>query len=380
MRLLNWLSRRRFPYEPLITVEISRSRLLNNLNEFRKLSPDTAVAPVLKSNAYGHGLLEVAKVLESIPGIPFFVVDSYFEAVALRARHIRTPILIIGYTRPETIRASRLRDVSFTVTSLDTLEAICKSHHPVSIHMKVDTGMHRQGILLDEIPRALEIIKDHRHIVLDGVCTHLSDTDNQDETFTQGQIHVWNAAARQFKQAFPGVRYIHAVATDGSRFSREIEGNVMRLGIGLYGLSESQIFRGFIHTQPVLTMKTLVTGVKKIHPGETVGYGNTFKAMNDTTIATVPVGYFEGVDRRLSNNGLIRAGGVLCPIVGRVSMNITTIDVSKVPNAAIGMPVTVISADEADPNSIKSIAEKVGAITYEGAVRIPAHLKRIVVD
>ena len=149
-KLLTWASKRRFPYEPLITIEISKGCLFHNLNEFRKLAPNRSIAPVLKSNAYGHGLQEIAELLEDQAGIPFCIVDSYFEAVALRSRGIKTLLLIIGYTRPEMITDTHLKKVSFTITTIETLRDISSTNKEVSIHIKIDTGMHRQG----EIGRA----------------------------------------------------------------------------------------------------------------------------------------------------------------------------------------------------------------------------------
>lgn len=404
---LTKLSRRRFPYEPLITIEISRSRLIHNLNEFRKLAPirqlaetfapDGAVAPVLKSNAYGHGLLEVAGILENekkkSKQIPFFVVDSYFEAIALRANRIKTPLLVIGYTRPETMAKSRLKNVAFTVTGMETLEHLPRENRRmIRVHLKIDTGMRRQGIMPEEADRAIEIIKGNNSIVLEGLCSHLCDADNADESFTESQIHVWNRMAKKFRAAFHSLKYTHLAATDGHYFGHDIDANVSRLGIGLYGLSENSVLTTKLDLRPVLEMKTIVTGIKKLKEGETVGYGRAFKAMTDMTIATIPVGYFEGIDRRLSSGpdaskvGQIQIGPnrTPCPIVGRVSMNITSVDVSKVAGhgSSVGVKVgdvaVVISNNTADPNSIASIAKKCGTISYEIAVRIPAHLKRVV--
>lgn len=402
--LIHWLSRRRFPYEPLITVEISQSRLVHNLNEFRKLAPSGYIAPVLKSNAYGHGLYEVARMLEreahvSHPlrhppasggggQIPFFIVDSYFEALALRARRVKKPLLVIGYTRPETMMRTRLKDVSFVVTSLETLKKISElpfhyfARKAVNIHLKIDTGMRRQGIMPEEIKEAIEIIRDTSSVSLEGVCSHLSDADDPDESFTDGQIHIWNNAVREFRTHFPKIRFSHLSNTDGHRFTKDIEANISRLGIGLYGLSENPEINKQLDLLPVMTMKTIITGVKKLKPGETVGYGNTFKASQDMTIATIPVGYYEGLDRRLSNSGSVLVGEsrVSCPIIGRVSMNITTIDITGVPDVTIGTSVIVISDDPKDRNSIVNMARACGTISYEISVKIPAHLKRVITD
>ena len=405
MRFLTWLSRRRFPYEPLITVEISKGRLLRNLERFRRLAPRAAMAPVLKSNAYGHGLCEVAAILELNNHIPFFVVDSYFEAVALRARHFHTPLLVIGYTRPETIAAARLKNVSFTITNLDTLRRLSQAEPPcpeafnlnggstikrchlprsrrVRLHLKVDTGMRRQGLLPEELDEALAIISGNNRLVLEGMATHFADAANTDGSFTEGQISLWNRLVKQIRQNHPTVKYFHAAATDAAALSGDIDANVVRLGLGLYGLNDHDRLNRQLGLEPVLEMKTIVTGTKELKEGETVGYANTFRADKNLKIATIPVGYFEGIDRRLSNKGSVQVGPrhAPCPIIGRISMNITTIDVSKANGIDVGESVIVFSREATDQNSIQNLARRCGTISYELVVKIPAHLKRVVVE
>ncbi|MBU6426827.1 alanine racemase [Patescibacteria group bacterium] len=398
-RWLTRLSKSRFPYEPLITVEISRGRLLNNLNQFKKLAPNGNIAPVLKSNAYGHGLIEVAEILESEKA-PFFVIDSYFEAVALRARGINTPLLVIGYTRPETIANSRLKNISFAVTSIETLRSLreltsdrnctCNKfsffRRRSAIHLKIDTGMRRQGILPEEVAETMHIIKSNPRIIIEGIASHLPDADNSDQSFTLNQIALWNDIVDRFTAAFPELKYIHLANTDGHRFHGKIKANISRLGIGLYGLSDNNPFSAekspALDIQPVMELKTIITGVKTLKKGESAGYSRTFTALNEMRIATVPAGYFEGVDRRLSNNGsmLICEKRVPCPIIGRVSMNISTVDVSGVTDAKIGTPVIVFSRGTSDLNSIRNAAALCGTIPYEIAVKIPTHLKRTIVE
>lgn len=377
---LKSLTKSRYSYEPLIRVKISRKKLINNIKEFIKIAPNGQIAPVLKSNAYGHGLLEIARILtDSGCNIPFFVVDSYFEAVALRNNGMKAPLLIIGYTRPEVIAQSKLKRTSFTVSGVDTLLTLADYPEIGSpIHLKIDTGMRRQGILPREIDRAIKVIRDNGKIILEGVASHLSDADNPDPTFTKTQIDLWNNLVEKFKNDFPAIKYFHLSNTDGHKFSGKINASLSRLGIGMYGL----INIPNLDLSPTLSMKTIITGLKTIEAGDTIGYSRTFKAKNDMRIANIPVGYFEGLDRRLSNNGCVLVGEkrVPCPIVGRVGMNITTIDVTNAGDVEIGTPVVVISDNTSDPNSIVSIARKCNTIPYEIVVKIPAHLKRVVGD
>ena len=385
---LTWLSKKRFPYEPLISVEISRKYLLQNLKEFRKLTNQNNIAPVLKSNAYGHGIVEIAKIIETAckedsnlnKNTPFFVIDSYFEALALRSKGIKTPLLIIGYNRPQVLLNPNLKKVSYAITSLDTLQKIQKTTKTINIHLKIDTGMHRQGILIDQIPEALQIIKNNKKINLEGICSHLSDSDNTDPSFTKLQIETWNNVVDKITTEFPDIKYIHLSNTYGHKYSSLIKANVSRLGIGLYGLAEG--FENNLNLKPILQMKTIITGVKNIKKGQTVGYNNTFIANKDTTIATVPIGYFEGLDRRLSDNGFFEIGKnkIMCPIIGRICMNISTIDVSEVPDIKIGDEVIIISNNPNNKNSIQSMAKITQTIPYEIVTYIPEHLKRVVVE
>ncbi|MEK7646738.1 MAG: alanine racemase [Patescibacteria group bacterium] len=388
-QFLTWLSRRRFPYTPLICISISRSRLLHNLHEFQRLAPAQTVAPVLKSNAYGHGLLEVARILERNQEakskerntIPFFIIDSYFEAVALRSHGIKTPLLLIGYTPPETLLSSSLPRTSFTIGNIHTLKALSELRHPLTIHLKIDTGMHRQGILIEDIPEAILLIQANPYITLEGICTHLADSDNHDASFTHTQIQKWNECVRIFKKEFPSLKWFHASATYGHVFTQKIDANMSRLGIGLYGLAGDMQGDAHIDLRPVMHMETVISDIKKIKKGEAVGYNATFVAERDMTIATIPAGYYEAIDRRLSDVGYILVGPqrIPCKIIGRVSMNITSIDVSDVPMVSIGDTAVVISDQVNDPNSITSIVTKTpGTIAYEMVIAIPSHLKRVV--
>lgn len=411
------LSRERHPYEPLITVEISRSAILHNLAEFsRFINPDSvsvkkSIVPVLKSNAYGHGIIPVATILEesnrvSQTKVPFFVIDTYFEAISLHHHGITTPLLIIGYTPPQTIVENRLNNVAFVMTSIDALRELvdlkknsagnryAKNH--TSIHIKIDTGMHRQGILPEEIDEALALIKNGGHannagITLEGICSHFASSDGTSTehiAFTRGQVTLWKSLVEKVRAAIPTLLWWHVSNTGGHAYEKDIDSNLARLGIGLYGISQKAPIDKdtHIHLQPALSMKTIVTDIKKIRQGESVGYSNTFIAPQDMTIATIPLGYFEGIDRSLSSKGSVEVAGILCPIVGRVSMNITTFDATALikdtagPGIRRGDIVTVISDDSTKSNSIEQMARLAETIVHTIAIHIPGHLKRVIVD
>lgn len=360
---------------PLVTIDIFSDALIYNLNQFRKITPHKNVVPTLKSNAYGHGISLIARELEN-GRFPFFVVDSYFEAKMLRSDGIETPILIIGYSSLEMILKNRIKDISFTITSLDSLKELSEAiNKKINVHLKIDTGMHRQGLLLNEVEQAFNIIKNNSNVALEGICSHLSDSDSNDDKFTLSQIEVWNNVVEKAKSTFPDIKYIHLSNTYGHRYSDKIKANISRLGIGLYGLANIE----GLDLKPVLEMKTIISGIKKIKKGDTVGYNNTFIAPNDMTIATIPLGYYEGLDRRLSNKGYVKVNGKFCKIVGRVSMNITTIDVTEIKDIRIGDLVQVISNIPSDLNSIHSISKISETIPYEALISLPERLRRVII-
>ncbi len=373
MKLLRMLRAWRRSSAPLIEIRVSKAAILNNYRAF-KAAYGIPVAPVLKSNAYGHGLIEVAEIVAR-ESPPMIVVDSFHEAQLLRSNGIASPILVIGYTRASVIAGSRLRDVAFTITSLDGLKELAEKHVKSRIHIKFDTGMHRQGIPAMDIDEVLRVVKQHT-LRVEGICSHFADADGVSEDFTRAQIIRWNACVFRWRNEMPSTQHFHIAATAGSAFMETVDATMIRLGTGLYGFPRhsSQIF----DLRPALSMHTVITGIKDLAPGESVGYNITYTAQARKRIATVPVGYFEGVDRRLSNRGVMTISGIPCPIIGRVSMNITTIDVSDVPNAHLEMPVLVFSDKKDDPNSLVNAAALCETTPLEILVHIPQHLRRTV--
>lgn len=187
-KILNRIVQPAVEYQPLIEVRIFKDALLHNLHTYQKVYPKLQFAPVLKSNAYGHGLVEVARILDE-QGVPFFMVDSFYEALVLRRAEVKTKILVLGYCRQQQLLSAKLKNVSFGIIDLQVLKDLsAKLKKPLNIHLKIDTGMHRQGILLSEIPEAVAAIKSNDNIIVEGLCTHLADADSADDKFTSAKL------------------------------------------------------------------------------------------------------------------------------------------------------------------------------------------------
>lgn len=361
-------------YAPLITISISRERLLHNFRAYKERYPSMGIAPVLKSNAYGHGLEIVARILDR-EGIAFFMVDSLYEATVLRRVGIQSRIVVMGYVRPEYIARSSVRDTEYAVVDIEQLRTLARlATSPVRIHLKLDTGMHRQGILPADVSEAIGLIRANQYLRVTGIATHLADADNKDAAFTKTQLAAWNDTATMLDAAFPSIEYRHAAATKGALWSATHPMNVLRLGMGLYGYDSSP--EAGMALTPALSMRTSITSARAIPAGDTVGYNSTFVATRPSRIATVPVGYYEGIDRGLSNKGSLLVRGVACPIAGRVSMNMTSIDVTDVPDTAPGDEVLVISHTPEDPNSVRSMALLADTTPYVILAHLPSHLYR----
>lgn len=362
--------------EPLITIRVSREALLHNLRAYRERYPGLAVAPVLKSDAYGHGLVVAAELLDR-EGIAFFMVDSLYEAKRLRAAGIRSRILVMGYARPAWIAESRLPRVDFAITDIEQLRELASSaRRPVRLHLKVDTGMHRQGILPADLDEAIALVRSNPCLRVVGVATHLGDADGPDESFSRAQLGVWKESVERVRAAFPDLEHVHAAATKGARFGADFPMDTLRLGIGLYGIDTAPGHDAPL--RPVLSMRSSVSSIREIPAGEAVGYNATWRAARPSRIATVPAGYYEGIDRGLSSVGSFEVRGTPCPIAGRVSMNMTSIDVTDLPDAVRGDAVTLISDDPANPCSVQSMAALAGTSPYVILAHLPAHLKRVV--
>jgi alanine racemase len=373
-KILRKIREKRFSYEPLVRVELDGEQLIRNFRVFNDMRIGVRVAPVLKSNAYGHGLLLIGKKLDKEKP-PFLVVDSYHEAIMLKNEGVRSDILVLGYTFPQNILNAQRDDVIFGITTMDQIEELTKSlKQKKRFHLKIDTGMHRQGILENEISYAAQLIKKNPHIILDGICSHFADADTKDSEITKEQIERWNVIVELMKNEFPNLKYIHTEATAGTQYGEFIHANVMRVGLGIYGIDSAK--RGGLSIKPILRMKSVIAGIKKIKRGDYVGYNATFSADREMTIAIVPVGYFEGVDRRLSNKGFFKMKGEYCAVVGQVNMNMTSVDVSSLKEVKEGDDIEVISSNPDDKNSIESMAEVCGTIPYEILVGIPEKIRR----
>lgn len=362
--------------KPVTYIRIHKDVLLRNYYHFAQGGFD--VAPVIKANAYGHGAIQVAQLLAANTEAPFFVVATYAQVVELRETGITKPILVIGYVPAETIATNPYADVTFTAIDnrhLKELDEVLTKTQP--IHLKIDTGMHRYGVKPADLETAIDTLTEARHVVITGVFSHLCDSFAELNSFTREQIQIFNEVAGRITERFSSCKITHLASTSSHSLREDIKANTERVGIGLFGLAN---FTDEFHTEPVLSLMSTIASMRTVPAGEWVGYSRTYSPESDRLIATIPAGYYEGVDRRLSNCGVVRIGDDICPIVGKVSMNATTIDVTDCSRRPeVGDEVEIISADRRAPNSARAITETIDAVHYRITTQIPARLPRLMV-
>lgn len=358
-------------------VRVHKDVLLENYNHFAR--GGVPVAPVIKANAYGHDATMVARLLADNTDAPFFVVATYQQAAILREGGISKPILVIGYVSPQVISENQHHDIIFTAVDIDHLQKIDAALSKMQqIHLKLDTGMHRYGIKPKQLDETIEFLQSATSVVLTGVFSHLCDTFTSEvNDFTRDQIKIFNTLTKKITTEFPSCKAVHLASTSSHGLRDQINANTERVGIGLFGLAN---FTDEFRAEPALSLMSTIASIRTVPSGEFVGYSRTYSPKTDRVIATIPAGYYEGVDRRLSNCGVVRIDGEVCSIVGKVSMNATTIDITDCKHTPqVGDLVEIISRERSAPNSARAITETIDAVHYRITTQIPARLPRILV-
>lgn len=363
-------------------IEIDRKAIKHNFLAFKKLIPKSCkILSVVKSNAYGHGLVDFSHEMEKI-GTDFIGVDSIVEGFTLRREGIKKPILVLGYTLPEMLDEAVENNISVAVSSFETLAEIkkLKSKASLKIHIKVDTGMGRHGFDIKDINRAVEILKELSNVKIEGLFTHFSSAkDPKDLEYTNGQIEKFNKWVNAFE--IEGYNVIkHACATSGTILFPEAHFDMVRVGIGLYGTYPSlEIEKSFtkeLKLKPVLSWKTIIAEIKKLPKGSKIGYDGTEILKRDSMVAICPVGYWHGYVRALSNVGKVLVKDIQVKVLGRVCMDIIMIDVTDIKKPKVGDEVTLLGKGVKKTIQIGDIVDPIKASAYEFITRVNPLIKK----
>jgi alanine racemase len=370
-------------------VEISSKAIKANITNFRKLlNQNTLFAAVIKSNAYGHGLLQMARLSIS-GGADLLAVNSIDEAITIRKDFSNTIILIMGEIIDLESKKHLLADENFwvVISRLDEARFLSKLSPRPKIHIKADTGMSRLGYSGDRFKQELIEFKNN-NIPLEGILTHFASTEDFTEhSYSMKQLDIFKSYI-QFAEDLGYKNLIkHASSSASTMLFEEARLDLVRIGISLYGLwasmqtrlSLSLMGKDFALT-PALCWKTNIVHIQERSAGTLVGYGSMYKTNYDTRIAVLPVGYYEGFNRRLSNQGYVLINGERANILGRICMNMTMVDITHISDVKIGDDVILIGKSETEEVTADMLANLTGTINYDIVTGIQESIPRIIVD
>jgi alanine racemase len=373
-------------------IEISRSALVRNIREFRRIvGRKRKFMAVVKANAYGHGLLEVARIALGA-GVDWLGVNSVEEGVALRDAGIKAPVLVLGYVPFRGLEEAAARELRLTVYNRETVGRLStlavRLGKTVPVHVKVETGTWRQGVAPKDVGAFVKDILKRPGLVLEGLSSHFANIeDTTKHDYPRRQLDAFRAARRELDGRGISVPFTHMSCTASTILFPEPGFNLARVGIGLYGLWPSKETylscilekKKPLSLEPVLAWKARIAQVKKVPAGAYIGYGCTFRTTRPTVLAVVPVGYFDGYDRGLSNAAHVLVKGRRAPVRGRVAMDFFMADVTDVPGVGLEDEVTLLGTDGRERVGAEDLAALAGTISYEILARINPLIPRVVV-
>lgn len=360
-------------------LSVNLSAIINNLNYYKSLiKPSTKIVAMVKALCYGLGDVELINEL-SYHNIDYLAVAYTDEGVRLRNRNVTTPIIVLGaeaHSFEKMVNYS-LEPEIYNFYYLNQLEKTLSLHPEITsfnIHIKIDTGMHRLGFEKQDIAKLIEIVRQNPQLKIASVFSHLAAAeDEREDPFSKHQINYFTEVADQIRSSFSYPILRHILNSSGiSRFP-DAQFEMVRLGIGLYGYSP--IDKDKMHLMNPVTLKTLITQVKRIPVGDSIGYNRTFIAEKEMKVAIIPIGYADGLPRELSNGvGEVYVNGSFAPLVGKISMDMAVIDISGI-NAVVGDEVIVYG----DMNTVDKVALKINKIPYELLTSISRRVPRVYV-
>lgn len=347
--------------EPINRIEVSEQKISANYESFAKKRPEAEFWPVIKANAYGCGIEQIAGILDKNK-FEYWVADSYQEALRVWTGS-KKKVLLIGPMRSENYQYLDFERITLGIQNVEDLEVLGKLGRKVRVHLEIETGMNRQGFASEEMPAVVKILKKYPKIEMEGVFSHLADADNEDNSFTKKQEMKFTRWLDELEKEGIKPRWVHLAATAGVLKTTDLRINAVRLGMGLY--------RGGVR------LESRVVKVRKVVAGEKVSYNCTYEMPKEGWLGVIPVGYFEALDRKLSNLGAVKYKEKIYPIVGRICMNMCVVNFGKV-KPGLWDEVEVEGAD--GENSFGENAKKCGTIDYEMMTRLNGTIRRAVVE
>ncbi len=364
---------------------INLDAIENNMNSMHDhLAPGTKMLGVIKTNGYGHGAVEIGKVLEELDYVFGYAVATEEEALELRKAGLKKAIIILGYTFPYSYKDLALYDIRPAVFRHDSLDELCEAAQSagkkLKVHIKVDTGMGRIGISPND--EGMKFVKDvlsREDLEIEGVFTHFAKADEYDKTSVNKQIAVFKEFTDRIeKETGIKIPIKHCANSASILELPDAHMDMVRAGITLYGLMPSdEVETGDVNLTAVMSLHSHISYIKTVHAGQSVSYGGLFTATEDTKVATVPLGYGDGYPRMLTGKASVLIHGKRCPIIGRICMDQFMVDVSSLHDVKEGGEVDLIGKQNNESITMEELGNQSGRFNYELASLINTRVPRI---
>ncbi len=364
----------------LTWLEIDLRKIKNNIAGLRNyIRTESKIMAVLKNDAFGHGLVEVAKYIENL-AIDYFGVGTIQEALILRKKKITKPILVLGYTDPTFFENAIVNEIELAVWDKDAIRQISKVgmqvKKPAKVHLKIDTGLNRYGIDKKDAMEYITYIAHQPKVHISGIFSQFASAENRDKSYAFKQLGSFQEVINSVeREGFENIlKHIANSAAALSITSSQFD--MVRLGITIYGLFPSAQLGNFFELEPALSWKSKIVQIKKIAGSEKVGFGAEYQTSAPTYLATIPVGYGYGYDKRLSNLSKVLIKGKRAPVIGKISMDALTVDISNLEEARINDEVVLIGKQGTENITAGELAGYLDTTNYEIVTRINANIKR----
>ena len=355
-----------------------------NVEAIASRVPDGAnVIAMLKADAYGHGAIELARRCTRHAAIAMAGVALIEEAIELRTAGIELPILVVGPLNEQQVRRALDLGVTLGVPGPEELEIAARvaRDRDVAIHLKIDSGMGRMGTVETELPRAVELIRSAPRLRVDAIYTHFANASDPGDPFTDEQLARFDTLVETLREAGVDAPR-HHVANSAATLRGIVRGDYVRVGLALLGAEPLDRIDGAPtpRLEPLMRWRTEIVRLKELPTGHGIGYGTTFRTTRGSRIATLPVGYADGYNRLLSNRGEVLVRGRRAAVVGRVSMDLVTVDVTDVPDAAVGDEVVLLGRQQNEEIAVEELASKLDTISYEVFCGVSGRVPRVYRD
>ncbi len=372
-------------------VEVDSEALKHNLYEFRRLiGKKRLLLATVKANAYGHGLEEVSMVVLKA-GADWLGVHSLGEGIRLRQSGLNCPVLVLGYVPLDDLESAVRHNLRLTVYRMETVQRLARLQpakgKKIPLHVKVETGTHRQGIPIEVVPPFIKNIKAYPTLKVEGISSHFANIeDTTDHSYARHQLESFQELCKLLEKEGIEIPIKHIACTAAVILFPETFFDMVRVGIGMYGLWPSKETyvscllqnREPLSLKPVLSWKTRIAQLKKISRGAYIGYGCTYRTTRETLLAVIPVGYYDGYSRAFSNISHVLIKGQRAPVRGRIAMDFTMVDVTDISGVKEEDEVVLIGKCEDEKITADALASFAGTINYEIVTRINPLIPRVI--